>query len=85
MHDEALEYRIEQVEVTAASRLSGRTLHEAALRETTGVQLLAIRWEPKGPFVPNPAPGVRIEPGTILIAVGTPGQLATLHEEAGQG
>ena len=34
MHDESLDYRLEQVEIGAGSPLLGRTLHDAAIRRT---------------------------------------------------
>jgi len=42
MHDETLDYRIEEVEITATSPLAGRSLADAALREATGALLLTI-------------------------------------------
>jgi voltage-gated potassium channel len=82
MHDEALEFRIEQIEVAAGSPLAGRSLQEVALRETTGVLLLAIRTGARAPFLANPTPDVRLEPQTILIAIGTPAQLAALRRHS---
>src|SRR6478672_5753819 len=43
MHDEALEFRMEQVEIAPESSLAGRSLREAEVAETTGVLLLAVR------------------------------------------
>src|SRR4051812_2241127 len=54
MHDEALEFRMEQVEVTAKSSLVGRSLREAQLAATTGVLLLAVRPSATGAFLANP-------------------------------
>src|SRR6476619_7455275 len=36
MHDEALEFRMEQVEIAPESSFAGRSLREAVLAETTG-------------------------------------------------
>jgi len=83
MHDEALEFRIEQIEVAAGSSLAGRSLQEIALRETTGVLLLAIRTGASAPFLANPTPDIRLEPRSILIAIGTPAQLAALRRYSG--
>jgi len=82
MHDETLEVRMEQVEIAAASPLSDRSVREAALQETTGALLLAIR-HGAGPFLPNPPFDARLEPGTILIVVGSGAQLRALHTYAG--
>jgi voltage-gated potassium channel len=83
MHDEALEFRMEQVEVATGSPLAGRTLFEAAVGDTTGVLLLAIRSSATGPFLANPSAESLLEPGSILIVVGTPAQLDKLRTQAG--
>lgn len=83
MHDEALEFRIEQVEIPAGSRLAGRSLGEAAVLDTTGALLLAVRPGTTGLFLPNPTPDTRLGPQTILIAVGTPVQLEALRLHCG--
>jgi voltage-gated potassium channel len=82
MHDESLDFRIEQIEVGATSPLQGRTIGEVGLAETTGVVILALRPNPSAEFVPNPSSGVRIEPHSILIAIGTPAQLDALRKHA---
>ena len=74
MHDDTLDYRIEEVEITATSPLAGRSLADAALREATGALLLAIR-SATGQFIANPIPDTRLDPRTILIALGTSTQL----------
>ena len=74
MHDETLDYRIEEVEVTTTSPLVGQSLADAALREGTGALLLAIR-SATGQFIANPTEDLRLDPHTILIALGTSTQL----------
>jgi voltage-gated potassium channel len=83
MHDEVLDFRIEEVEIPSASRLAGRSLRDAALLETTGALLLAVRPSTTGLFLPNPTPDTRLEPQTILIAFGTPAQLNALRLHCG--
>jgi voltage-gated potassium channel len=85
MHDESLDYRMEQVEVDARSRLAGCALHDAALGENTGVLLLAVRDGADASFVANPPPTARLEAGAILIAVGTASQLDALRAQASGG
>ena len=75
MHDDDLDYRLEQIEVEPHSGTPGRTLEEADLHRSTGVLLLALR-TPSGVFLANPGPGTMIEPGSVLIVLGTPAQLA---------
>jgi voltage-gated potassium channel len=83
MHDEALEFRIEQIEIPPDSPLTGRSLREAALSDITGTMLLAIRSSHTGPFQPNPSSDTRLAPHTILIVVGTPAQLDGLRRHCG--
>jgi voltage-gated potassium channel len=79
MHDESLEFGIEQVPVAEGSRVAGRTLRDAELVERTGVLLLAIRTGPTASFLANPTSDTPLTPRSILIAVGTPAQLDALH------
>lgn len=80
LHDEALDYRMEQVEVYPGSQLSGVTLRDANLMyRTGGVLLPAIRDGVDGPFLANPSPTTTLTPGVILIGVGTSDQLAALR------
>src|SRR5262249_42190024 len=43
MHDDELDYRIEQIEVAVGSGLADRDVHDGELRERTGALLLAVR------------------------------------------
>jgi voltage-gated potassium channel len=78
MHDETLEFRIEQVVVGANSPLAGQTIGQATLAERTGILLLALRSRGATPFL-APTPDTPLEPGTVLIAVGTESQLDELR------
>ena len=79
MHDEALEFRMEQVEIVPESALAGRSLRKAVLAETTGVLLLAVRPSANGAFLANPDQETVLEPHMILIMVGTRVQLDALR------
>ncbi|WP_254832511.1 cation:proton antiporter regulatory subunit [Haloglomus salinum] len=60
---------IEWVDITDASPVAGRTLAEADLRAVSGVSVIAVQ---RGPdTVPNPGPDFRVEPGDILVTLGT--------------
>ena len=80
MHDETLDYRIEQVEIAPTSPLVGRSLADVALREATGALLLAIR-SAGGRFIANPTHDSRLEPHTILIVLGTSTQLDAMRHK----
>ncbi len=84
MHEEGLEFRLGEVEVSATSPLVGRTLRDSHLRDRTGAMVLAIR-ERGGEFLTNPPPESRIAGDTTLIAIGTSGQLESLARVARGG
>jgi voltage-gated potassium channel len=80
MHDGTLEFRLEELLVPGGSPLSGVTLRESHIRDRTGALVLAIR---KERFETNPAPDTLIEPGNVLITIGTTSQLEALRSLAG--
>ena len=82
MHDRDVEFRPEEVPVTAGSDLAGSSVRSTRLHEGDGALLLALR-HPGGDFVTNPPGGTRIEPGDVVIAVGTEDQIAALRRSAG--
>jgi voltage-gated potassium channel len=67
-----------EVRVTPKARFAGRTLAEAAIREGCGAGIVAVRG-PDGRFHTNPPPEHVLEPGDVLIALGTPEQLNCLE------
>ncbi|WP_370512152.1 TrkA family potassium uptake protein [Skermania sp. ID1734] len=78
MHDASLEFRFEEVDIRPDSWLVGKSLADAALRDTTGALLVAIR--PAGSqFHANPPDSTVLAAGTILLAVGTPEQLTAVR------
>jgi len=83
MHDESLEFRMEEVAIARGSSVCGQTLREAELAERTGVLLLALRPSAVAPFAANPSPDSCLDENSILIAVGTPSQLTALHYVCG--
>jgi voltage-gated potassium channel len=78
MHDRDLQFRLEEVAVPSASAVAGRSIRDAHLRDRTGALVLALR-EADGGFNTNPSPDTTIEPGHVLIAIGTPDELAALE------
>ena len=79
MHDEELDYRVEQVRVHEGSPYIGGTVADIDVTGTSGAQLLALRRPNKGDFVTNPDPGEVVELGTTLIVLGTDAQIAQVR------
>lgn len=82
LHDESIDYRIEQAVIAVDSPLAGKALRDAGVAEQTGVLLLALRTGHGQAFLANPAPTITLDPGTILIVVGTSTQLDALRKLA---
>jgi len=82
MHDEDLDFRIQEVHVERGSSLDGHSVGEVALRERTGALLLAIRRGAGQPFEANPPGDLVFPPGSVLIALGTQAELDQLTQLA---
>src|SRR6478736_9056831 len=59
MHEQTLEFRLEEVPVSAASPIAGRSLRDTGMRDRTGALVLAVRNE-DGIFHTTPAPETEI-------------------------
>ncbi|MGZ4737187.1 MAG: potassium channel family protein [Acidimicrobiia bacterium] len=77
MRERALEFRLEEVPVTAGSPIAGQSLRDTKIRDHTGALVLALRDE-DGTFHTNPAPDTEIRSGQVIIAIGTQEELDTL-------
>jgi voltage-gated potassium channel len=82
MHDQDVEFRLEEVTVAAHSDLAGSSVRSTRLHEGDGALLLALR-HAGGDFVTNPPGDTAIGPGDVVIAIGTGPQLAALRRAAG--
>jgi voltage-gated potassium channel len=78
MHEQSLEFRLEELPIDEGSPLAGSSLREAHIRDRTGALVLALR-RPDGHFVTNPTPETPIDAGFVLIAIGTQDELHALH------
>jgi voltage-gated potassium channel len=83
MHDDELDFRIQQVRVLPASPFVGSTVGDAMLEERSGARLLAFRTGLGKPFTANPPPTTTLTPGSILIAFGTMAQIERLAQVVG--
>jgi voltage-gated potassium channel len=82
MHDETLDWRIQQVRIAEGSTLAGRTVGEIRIAERTGAMLLAVRRSADGALEANPQPALTVPPGTTMIALGTRTELEALERLA---
>ncbi|MEN3039879.1 MAG: TrkA C-terminal domain-containing protein, partial [Candidatus Kryptonium sp.] len=74
---------MEWVKVEMGSNFSGKTIAELQIRRTTGASVIAI--DRMGKIIPSPDPyKEKIEPGDILIVVGTRPQIKHLLELCGR-
>jgi voltage-gated potassium channel len=71
--------RFEEIEVTSACPQAGRTIREIRIRSTTGAVVIALR-KPDGTFDVTPNPDETIDPGDVLIAIGTEEELRALED-----
>ncbi|MBJ8347009.1 potassium channel protein [Antrihabitans sp. YC2-6] len=82
MHDETLDYRIEQFELTNTSPVAGKVLANTSIQSSTGAKLLALR-SADGRFLTNPPADTRLEPQSVLIMLGTAVELAAVRQIVG--
>lgn len=82
MHDGSLDFRLEELVVSASSPVAGQSLRTAHLRDQTGALVLAMR-DPAGEFRTNPEPEAVIAPDSVLIVIGTGEQLRRLASLVG--
>ena len=73
-HDNTI--RVEEVTVCENSRWVGMSLSESDFHKNTGLWVIAMKHPFSEEFTYNPAPGERLEAGTVIIAIGNPEQLA---------
>lgn len=83
MHDDDVEFQLEQVMVHQDSMFDGSTIRQARLQEGEGALLLALRKLEGGTFRTNPSPDEIMRPGDVVIAVGTSAQIDELRRQAG--
>ncbi len=82
LHSANLELWLEEIEVVPGSPLVGQTLEEAAIRNVTGANVLAII-RPAEQRLIEWSPTVRLEAGDVLIVLGKKEQLERLADLAG--
>jgi voltage-gated potassium channel len=81
--DGALEFRVEELRLTAKCCAVGRSIKELSVRKTTGATILAVRGGETGAFDTNPSPETILDSGDTVIAIGTPSEITMLEELVG--
>ena len=81
--DGALEFRVEELQLTEKCCVIGRSIRDLSVRETTGATILAVRTGETGAFDTNPSPEVVLESGDTVVAIGTPTEINKLEDLVG--
>ena len=71
--------RMEEIEIADVSKQAGRTIRDVRIRHETGALVVAIR-KADGTFDTTPDPDAELNPGDVLITVGTAEELGKLEE-----
>ena len=77
-----LEFFIEEIKIAPNSKLVGRTMGEANLREATGANVLSVARGGEGQLT-DLSPSLHLQAGDILIALGNLTQLGALAKLSG--
>lgn len=78
-----LEFRVEELQLTPRCCSVGQSIAELAVRKRTGATILAVRHASTGIFETNPSPDLVLQSGDMIIAIGTPAEIAKLEELVG--
>ena len=73
------DFMLEEIEVTRTCARAGKTIRDLRVRDETGAIIVALR-KGDGSFDTTPSPDALIEPGDVLIGVGTPDEIRRLEE-----
>jgi voltage-gated potassium channel len=71
--------QLAEIEVRRTCPAAGRTIRELRVRHETGAIIVALR-KPDGTFDTTPEPEVTLEPGDVLIGVGSPDEIQRLED-----
>jgi voltage-gated potassium channel len=82
MHSAGFEFRLEELTIAEGSPMAGLSLRDAQIRERSGALVLAMRGGDHV-FRTNPDPTEILDPGEVLIAIGTAEQLRALENLVG--
>lgn len=74
------DYQLEEVPVTDASPLAGRTLRDAGIRERYGCSVLAIRKAADATIATHPSAETPLQPGDVLVVMGSQDDVTAMRE-----
>lgn len=81
MHNPQFDLKLEQIALSTASDLAGKTLRDANIKQASGAMILAVNQG--GKMLNNPSPDLIFNGGDILIALGADEELSRLAKLAG--
>lgn len=81
MTRENIELEMQDISVSDGSSLAGAVLETCGVRQQPGAVVVAMRTA-EGKFVPSPGPSTPLQPGDVLIALGTHEQLEQMRKTA---
>lgn len=76
-HGDQLEFRLQEIEVTASGPYAGSSIRDSRIRDVTGAYILAVH-SPDGQVNTNPAPETVLNAHDRLVVLGTAPQLEAL-------
>ncbi|MCE5244194.1 MAG: potassium channel protein [Syntrophobacteraceae bacterium] len=77
-HDKSV--RVEEITISERSHWAGRSLSEIGFHKHTGLWVIALKRREDEEFTYNPAPGERLEAGTVIITIGNPAQISRVKQ-----
>ncbi len=75
-----IEFRLEEFALNDTCEIVGKSIAELEIRRRTGATILAVRHGDSGLFDTNPSPELTLDDGDVVIAIGTPVDIANLEE-----
>lgn len=85
LRDRGANIRFAEVTIEAGSDLDGRTLGEASIGTDPGLPVLALRAASDADFHFEPSPDDRLEPGVVVIVMGSLAKVEALERRARSG
>jgi voltage-gated potassium channel len=80
MHDDEMDFQVQEVHIERGSSMVGRSVGELELQQRTGALVLAVRRGTGLPFEPHPPDDLVLPAGSVLIALGTESELDSLAQ-----